>query len=170
MKSQGGPNEITRVLICEIGRKVKCHGRGCDGWSITEQDGKMLSPSPSSYCSLHDRPIIKRQVVGATNRDFIQKVNTLRRWWTHAPENHLAWVRIQVWFCFYSKRGGSKVKHFQVPVCLQRGGVNFFFSVVILCSQEPFPTITVCFTVLWEKGPRPLWLATFCWTQVMNIP
>lgn len=70
----------------------------------------MLSPSPSSYCSLHDRPIIKRQVAGATNRDFIQKVSTLRRWWTHAPENHLAWVRIQVWFGFVFTVKGVGVK------------------------------------------------------------
>ena len=85
----GGPNEITRVLIRETGRRVNV----MEGDVITEaekQDGKMLSPSPSSYCSLHDRPIIKRRAVGAMDRDFIQNVNTLRRWWTHAPKDHLA--------------------------------------------------------------------------------
>ena len=56
---------------------------------------EFLLPSLSSYYSLHYRPIIERQGVGARNSDFIWKAGKLRWWWTCAPKNHLAWVRIQ---------------------------------------------------------------------------
>lgn len=45
-----------------------------------------LLPSLSLYCSLHDRPIIGRQVVGARNNCFIWKTSKLRKQLTHNPQ------------------------------------------------------------------------------------
>ena len=50
---------------------------------------------------------IKKQVVGASNSDFIWKASKLRRWWASVPKNHLPWVKIQVYFD--TERGGGVV-------------------------------------------------------------
>ena len=52
-------------------------------------------------CTAH-----QRQFVGTRNSYFIWKAGRLRRWWTHVPKNHLAWVRI--WASFIPR--GEEVK------------------------------------------------------------
>ena len=52
-------------------------------------------------CTAH-----QRQVAGTRNSYFIWKAGRLRRWWTHVPKNHLAWVRI--WASFIPR--GEEVK------------------------------------------------------------
>ena len=69
----------------------------------------ILLPSPSSYCLLRDRPTDQETVVGARIRDFIWKAGRLRRWWTHVPKNHLAWVRIQGSFIIKGKGVKSNI-------------------------------------------------------------
>ena len=66
--------------------------------SHSNSGNSALLSSLSSSCLLHNRPVIKRQVVGKVKRDFIPKSNWLRRWWTHARKNPLARVRVQAPF------------------------------------------------------------------------
>ena len=77
---------------------------------------------------------MERLVVGARNNDAIWKASKPRRWQAHSPPPHL----LKEPSClslnsgsFYSKRGESKVKHFLVPISLQRECVNFFLPAVI---------------------------------------
>ena len=72
----------------------------------------------------HDRPIIKRPVVGARHNNLIWKASKQRRWWTHAPKNHLAWVRIQVPLLLKEESANSSI--FWVPSA--SGGEVFIFS------------------------------------------
>ena len=46
---------------------------------------------------------------------------------------------------FYTKRGGTKAKHFLVPVSLQRGGVNF--SLLLSFTGGPAQEVS------WELNP-----------------
>ena len=66
----------------------------------------ILSLSLGSHCLSHNSPISQETTAGAGNSDFIWEDSKPRRWWTHVPKNHLAWIRIQA--SFILKREGIK--------------------------------------------------------------
>ena len=68
--------------------------------SLSLSPSHML-PSPSLYCSLHDRPINQETSFGARNRNFIQKASRPRGWWTSVPKNHFVWAGCQFLLFIY---------------------------------------------------------------------
>ena len=60
--------------------------------------------NPCSICSLHDRPIIKRRGVEASNKDFIQKTVGTIRWQTSVLEYHFIRLWMPVSFTDREKR------------------------------------------------------------------
>ena len=71
----------------------------------------ILSLSSGWYYSSHK--ISQETSAGAGNSDFIWEESKLRRWWTHVPKNHLAWVRIQASFTLKSKGIKSNISWFR---------------------------------------------------------
>lgn len=61
--------------------------------------------SPKSHCLEHDRPI--NPIVGARNRDSIQKASQLRRWWTCVQEPLCLGLDASL---FYRTEEGKEVK------------------------------------------------------------
>ena len=63
-----------------------------------------MLPSPSSYCSPQDRPIIQRLGIGAKNSDFIRKPSRPRRCRASVPNNPITPIRIQSSFILTGER------------------------------------------------------------------
>lgn len=66
---------------------------------------KIMLLSPSSFCSLHDRPVNWEMNFGARNDDFNRKARKLRRRQTSISKNRLLSVKIHGPFIY--ARGGE---------------------------------------------------------------